>query len=906
MGDPDLDVTCGEFRDSAHLLGGDEVVICPPLYSPKVDIQVFAYNGLSAYQIVVKEYPHAIVPSQDPFRPTPSSSIGDGEKHHVTLGVSFGIDPMLKLSCFFHVESVGMTSLSLVLGNTTYGVTSNYNGRSYADISLCGFNSSEIVNNVHISLYYQNEYDLFVTSSNATELTSLYSLYLIDGVTRMSSDVHVRYQQLDSSTVSQVWSSVSRNPFNPPQKFLFADSVPFAEIDWGLPTRAEGGGDDERVLYTYLLLDGDYHGSAAEVMESFGFSIGPSIVDRDGRRISDGGVIYSSPKANISCQSDQVDELLSIVDETLTEIVNLKVADVLDIYGSLVRLGIVQSNQTWIACARQLELLSKNTTVNAADMCDDWNCTSIFLENYRFNQLQIDGGSCEGTSKNALDSYADEAWYKRCKESVYSVETEKKGRPCVTDEDCFFPWGNSPNVTYLSLNNVCVLNVSTSEKSQCNTIAGICTDTHQSAENLFWWCFVNSMTTDFQLTLMIHKNIDPCDATQMRDYFSISDCVPLFRIGMDTRNYRSHYSYVSPVTSPHLDISQLSDGIVSDPIRDHCACFHSIGNEYDLCEDLLCNRPSPCEYTSYDRAPTTLLLPSEASEKNDVCTYTYVRRSSQFEACQSEMRCNWNAELAPDSYNMVDCVFGEENFFCGGHFRLSSSSPSNFHFFYEIVNVPQGDCESHGDVCVLPLGSFAWSIHDSAECAAIGYCDAECPNEMQVEKCLPSDRERPSLCINNSVDPNWCAYLSGTWIEDGTSDLNGVCVFSLQNNRDECARNNNTFVSCALLSRSECESNSYVSCYLTNSSTLCESKASCEQRGRGYCTDSEYFMNDVTNPPTNGSCVLPFLMAADENRRYCYLNTIPMSFGSVSFSINWYFPSLPTDFIFSDVSIITY
>ncbi len=110
-----------------------------------------------------------------------------------------------------------------------------------------------------------------------------------------------------------------------------------------------------------------------------------------------------------------------------------------------------------------------------------------------------------------------------------------------------------------------------------------------------------------------------------------------------------------------------------------------------------------------------------------------------------------------------------------------------------------------------------------------------------------------------------------------------ICVFPLQNNRNECERNGNVFIDCQSLSVSECDSNVYLSCYLSNSSSLCQTKDECEQSGVGECSDSEYFVNYLTSPPTYGSCVVPFQLdtSVSPTRQYCYRNTIPLSIGYV-------------------------
>jgi len=84
-------------------------------------------------------------------------------------------------------------------------------------------------------------------------------------------------------------------------------------------------------------------------------------------------------------------------------------------------------------------------------------------------------------------------------------------------------------------------------------------------------------------------------------------------------------------------------------------------------------------------------------------------------------------------------------------------------------------------------------------------------------------------------------------------------------------------IGCGSFNDGECHSNGFLSCYWSESSSLCQSKEECEGSGAGRCTDSDYFVNYLTSPPTFGSCVVPFQV--DGNRSYCFENTIPLSLG---------------------------
>ena len=236
---------------------------------------------------------------------------------------------------------------------------------------------------------------------------------------------------------------------------------------------------------------------------------------------------------------------------------------------------------------------------------------------YSSNLAQILSGSCETSVNIVLDPHIDASWYKGCKEYVSSVRTNKLGRPCVTDNDCFFPWGNNSETTYVSLDRTCQYNLTSLGGSVCDTFQGVCFDTSQVKDELFWWCFLHNMSAPYQIALVVFQSIDPCNASAVLDAFSAEACVPASASLISSAiEFRTHYRYTSPIMP--------SFGSVSDPVRDHCDCFHTIGNEFTSCEDELCNKPPQCEYASYDRAPAALLHPEETSSKNDVCTYSFI------------------------------------------------------------------------------------------------------------------------------------------------------------------------------------------------------------------------------------------------------------------------------------------
>jgi hypothetical protein len=885
-----LNVSYGESTYYEHLIGRDEVIVCPPLTYDIIEISVYSYNSYSTYELTVTEYDMPFPPinyfftlfwTEDPQFPSGVTGalveIGEGFPAFVS---SFFLYPFpqiyrfnilnSKLTCRLHVESNGNTQLSFVLNGHKYDVTpSSYFGRSYFDVSFC--NNSSLLSNTSLLFHVKTsdiQFDVFDTTDDLMEVFPLHNLYILDSVNVLSSGVFVRLPDTLPCGMSNVWSSVSSSPFNPPQNFLFSTNVTFADIAWKLPNRSSV---DDKVVYTYILLDKDYLGTAEDVMNAFNFSFGPALVDQNGNRLTGDGTIRPAVKKNIMCDNETISILLGDLNIVLENLVNLNIQDISESYSAFIQSDIIQSNLTWLACGEQIRYMNGSTSIGSEQICGDDVCTSLNFGMYLIDMELIDAGVCAFSAEMLLDSTVDATWYKGCKESVYSVTTGKMGRPCVTDEDCTYPWGNNTNLTYFAFDESCPFRSVSLVPPQCDTFLGICGDTQREAEELFWWCFVNNMSLNVQLTLSL-RNIDVCNISQLIDSFTSDDCVSVSGTGMTALPYRSHYTYEAPVTS--VETNDFAD---DNTIASHCGCAVAVGSQYSLCLDELCNKPPPCEYTSYDRAPNSLLLPSEKSVKNDVCSFSLVSQSNDTQGCLSDFRCNWNPSLSGRSGNMSECVpsDSEHMMFCGVHFRVEDV------FYREIVNLPQASCEEiGGKVCISPLGSVLLDAVTSDLCENTGYCNVYCPSNRSQWNCLPTDRSNSSICYNASdaMKEELCQLMSGLWTEN--SDGN-VCIFPLQNNLAECERNGNTFIDCQSLSTDECAVNEYLSCFLSNTSTLCQTKGECENSGIGSCSDSEYFVNYMTSPPTIGACVMPFQIEITDKgiRQYCYLNTIPLSLG---------------------------
>ena len=884
VGDPDLNVSFGENSYSAHLLGRDEVLLCPPLASDTVEIDVSCYNSYCSYDVTVNEYDTAIASLTEllSFKRTFDAiqfQIGDGVSSIINSGLPtpsalcFRFDlHSLNYSCGLHVESQGNTVLTFIENGTQYDVTNyTYNGRSYFDVSIC--DNSQFLSNSSITFQVNTsdiEFSVFVTTSNLSEATPLHTLHLLDGLNILSSEIYLSFPKLLPCGVANVWSSLSSSPFNPPQEFLFSSNVMFRDIAWNLTNSNKSDGN---VIYTYLLLDDDLNRTAAEIMRSFSFSVGPGLVDHQGYRLTSTVEIHPVLRENITCDEGAIAILLDDLDDIIDLLLNLGVDQLSDAYSALLLSDIIQSNLTWQACGQQIDVLNGSTKLDGLDVCADEDCTSLFLRNYLKNSQEIEKGACNSTSL-VINANIDASWYKGCKESVYSVNTGKLGRPCLSDEDCAFPWGNMTILTYTNLGVTCSFEPrNNNSPPPCDTFLGICGDSQEEAEDLFWWCFVSNMPLDVQLTLSLNS-VNACSISDLKSSFSYNDCVSVSNTGMSALQFRAHYTYDSPVSSPIINYQ----GFVDDPARDHCACFQTIGNKYDLCLDELCNLPPSCEFTSFDHAPNYLLLPSELSSKNDICTYSLAFHPSNHISCLGDIRCNWNPSIKVDSTDRRNC-FPENRaeMFCGVHFNVNDV------FFHEMVNASQSECGRNGwYVCVSPIGAILAVVNSTDECANVGYCTVECPNERKGWECLPIDRRESSICYNNSdyMYERLCEEMSGQWIGEWGAWGPSMCIFPLQNERNECQRNGNIFMECGSFDDRECASNGFLSCYLSNTSSLCETMEDCEGFGLGRCTDSDYFVNYMTSPPTFGSCVVPFEVdLLDDHRLFCYEHTIPLSLG---------------------------
>jgi hypothetical protein len=368
------------------------------------------------------------------------------------------------------------------------------------------------------------------------------------------------------------------------------------------------------------------------------------------------------------------------------------------------------------------------------------------------------------------------------------------------------------------------------------------------------------MSDNVQLAITFETNIDVCNITAMKEYFSSTDCMSRSGTGMSALRHRSHYSYRGTETPPIRN----QFGVIDDPSREHCACFQMIHSEYDLCLDEFCNLPSSCESTSADRVPPSLLLPTETSSKTDACMYILVSVASNETSCSEEVRCNWNPSLLVTPSTPSLCVGdGLSDSFCGVHFDPDDP------FYHEVYNFTEEECKNqNGQVCVTPFGSLlVGNISDEA-CSAAGYCTAYCPKDYVGAKCVPIHPGNGSSCISNTTDKNSCLQMSGKWVMD-------VCTLPLQSNREECKRNGNQFIQCEDLTVDDCFVSSHPPCYVSTQDAPCHSKIDCETHGQAWCSNREIFFNYAKGYRSDGACVVPY--QKDGNRSYCYVFTSPLN-----------------------------
>jgi hypothetical protein len=781
-----------------------------------------------------------------------------------------------------HIEVFGgPLQLKVGIGNTIYLATpSYYLGRSYLDISLMDrwgnppenstlFISLDISPRVGklVGYYTTNYYYRYVEFSSLTTL---------DGLLRITPAISFFSPPCN---LTATWSGLSDSPFNPPYFFFQSQLFDSSDSIWVYDLSIKNS-----TLYTYLQFDTAEVDSLLTNDGILCFSIDGTIVTEEGAVFETGAICPNA--LSTKCDSDA----FTLQNEYLQDILNEIFQSYEDTAYHLVQMDIFRSNTNWLACSSQviwyfargssqfnisstnyLPMLNEDRVQSS---CNNPNCTKLFLEDYRRNSNYFLNGTCTSNFESSFNV----DWYKRCKEIVFGTNKLKRGRICVSDNDC-------------KLNNSCVDGKCQSLGQSCNNDndckvegatpvcdywSGLCTDSQDSLERIFLNCYISEMPPSVQGALAEYENLTIVDKNSF-EYFvelqqvfrTIKDqCNAKSGTGLDGLPYRDHYSY---------EKIYLNFG-------DHCACFTEINLFYDNCLDELCNLPDQCRFSAYDGVGSFQTLRTDSEEDCGYQIY-FVRGSSK--RCLEDKQCNWNPEgslsiieclkhfeFSFDNISNANSIAPNENetstqFFCG--VRLDKSVL----YYRELINVTKEQCDE-AKVCVAPQKSMMvlWSNTNMASnntdqnefggyCKnEVGLCTGLC--KQTEAKCVGKEIWTQSVCWNKVKNETECKQLSGEWMGNKI----GVCNFWLQNTRTECERNGNKYVECGDFTVEEC--NTIVNDTETTGGLLecvMDWWAPCEQQRceeSGWCADNEYW--DV-----EGACVIPFNEV--DGHRFCFAKT---------------------------------
>jgi hypothetical protein len=571
-----------------------------------------------------------------------------------------------------------------------------------------------------------------------------------------------------------------------------------------------------------------------------------------------------------------VEEVIEDVEIVLVKILDDQLNTGEALVNNLVTLDSLRYNTTWTACERQI-LWSYNSSIPTASRpnCSYDECAQLYFDDFVRDRTQMEGGACKQDPRPLLiETALDITWYQNCKlkvfeGAVYRPRNMAIGRICDHDDDCIIKSVcNTTNHTNwctgilrdCSDDSDCVVT------SVCDQFRGVCNDTKTLAEELFWDCFFLDMTADVRDSLVYLNETEREDLLSFVEKFSSNMCVSHGGTGLDAYTHRLHYSYMSPASSGVTVLDPF--GIEVDPDSYHCACADQIGASYDMCFDILCNLPTHCRFTAFDKASPSLLLPNEQVGKSSRCMFQIIPVRENEANCLAENHCNWDPYVAESIVrqqpllNRSECLWNDGGF-CGVRYD------TNYPYYREVIDVTEDDCTRSKTVCVTPIGSIVLGINES-ECSSYGICSADCDHDLQ---CVPKDRFAPSICYNDSdaMTESLCRRYSGIWKTDWSASF--ACVFPLQNNPLECNRNGNKFYTCNS-SVETCGENPWIDCVVSSRSACPMSKCTPD---RGRCTDNDVFINYKTNPVSFESCVLPFVQNGLFD--FCYVGTVPTSLG---------------------------
>lgn len=859
-GDPDLyyswtiDINSSSYRVRENQHGQDQIILCPSdpnFRTGIVYIGVYCYQSMCSYRLKLQSRFVAFT-----FIPGDESRLVDWGKYTSSFR-RLAITPPPD-SCALHVSIFGGPALlSVHYRGKVYQATQYlYEGRSYLDLSLCRWeNGTQVldVENITAEVKFGNGtttfVQLFYTSYHHYEYVPLVDYPPLSVLNFLNYSIILNSHLCD---VKLNWSSVTGNAFNPPIPEFFMDN----NIDPDYFVWNYSYTSNPFTLYTFLQLSTP--SKALDIMDhqnALCFWVNNFVVDQNG--IGMENQIICPTARIVHCDKDQ----FHIVDDMMRNALENLFYNVTDAH-ELVYLDILRYDNRWATCVGQVNSYFEwdrigNGHVQLIDLkddldlwCDNPNCTSLFLDDYEQNSNWLADGKCE-----AADVPLDVGWYRKCKKKMFSVESGKKGRKCESDDDCIIT-ANCTNGKCAQWGGNCTIDEDCNVPTVCDYWSNICTDTKQVIEGLFLNCYIDLMPRSVQGYLAEHGvQIEDKNSAEyfnkLRELFLTEtlECVSKSGTGMDALVYRDHYAY--------------SAGLVT--IQDQCACYQTIGEGYDLCLDYFCNRPPECEFTSY-RYAELFLTTEESSLRRTTCEYDVYFIQAENNSCVNEMKCNWNAEGALSENECTSTTLSSN--LCGVRFD------SSVLYYHEVVNVSKDKCENENAwVCVTPLKAIIWGGDDQTgltkdNCNNIkGMCTALC-NRTEAA-CVATNMQKQSVCLSKEggVSEQICKLQSGKWVKNSLNGF-GVCEYWLQNSREECERNGNTFVECKQFNVTDCETMSsrvtseLLEC-VVDSWDMCE-VGECNEETAGRCED-----NDVI--PAKGACVMPFREA--EGQKFCFADT---------------------------------
>ena len=879
-GEPDLYLSyqqpvCffGEADVSSALEGRDQIIVCPS--QPRTNViyfSVFGSNSVVGYTLeiisldlpLLREGSGAVFINQERFTAIdgqPVTIFNRGVEMVFTAG---DVSPF---SCFLHAEVLEGGTVAVEINGKYYTSAPAFTSvsRSFIDVSVCpsDYSGGPIPEfDLNIYLFASTEIDLsfLYTTAPYVKLVLYSSLPVLDSMNRLSQSECIFLTS--SCDTEDVWIGTSSNAFNPPRPSLFSNEFIdiFLDGEWIYPEYKDVS---PRSVYAYFLFP--QNTNIRPLVERLGVSFGACIVDDQGHTLVEPDIYVSPQPKAITCNYEENLPLLDLMSQRVTALINLQISG--EPFSRLVELDIIRYNTIWSACERQTDSFLNHTTedetaaidtLKIEEECSDPDCSQFFFADYLLNRNLVTEGNC---TENLIASRTSQ-WYHSCKALIYSFDKDKVGRACFSDLQCQLPALCSNGTCYANSFVSCTSDSECVIETSCDYLSGVCVDSQEVAETLMLRCYIDLMTTATQTILAISANLTEIDKysnnyiQELRKAATTEDCVSIVKNGMSALTYRFHY------------IHQLSS---QDSVNtlDDCACYHSIGETYDLCFDELCNLPVACQSSVYDDG---FAYDDSDILKNDGCIYSLLE-TPQSDLCLSVQQCNWNPNLettSPSSNESDVCSSGNVEF-CG--VRLDETVP----LYQEIAQLPLESCETQRNVCVSPNGGLMLGLNTEEECLNFGLCRGFCQSE--TPQCVPIDPTKNSVCFRENISALICANGSGIY-----SSSSGICVYKYRNSGGDCVDNDYEaglvlgdvigairFLSCDSFGAGDCQSYddpSLLEC-LVAPVRECHNEQECET-GLGLCSDVQVF-------PEQGICVLPFIVATD--RKFCFVNMTVTNIG---------------------------